>query len=79
MFLDTNTDEKSFNDIIKILSNTVSKCSPTQSLSLEIHSCNNVVGNCIGSYDCLELINHLSSKVAIEANCRNEFWDNFKE
>ncbi|CEF70306.1 Tyrosine-protein kinase receptor torso [Strongyloides ratti] len=79
LFLDTNTDEKSFNDIIKILSNTVSKCSPTQSLSLEIYSCNNVVGNCIGSYDCLELINHLSSKVAIEANCRNEFWDNFKE
>lgn len=74
-----NTDDDSFNNIIEIILKTIRECPPSQALSLEIYSCSNFVGNCVGSYDCLELIQNLDQDNILYSNCYGGFWSKFKE
>uniref|UniRef100_A0A0K0F3I4 Putative tyrosine-protein kinase (inferred by orthology to a C. elegans protein) n=1 Tax=Strongyloides venezuelensis TaxID=75913 RepID=A0A0K0F3I4_STRVS len=78
LLLDSTTTDKQFNMIKQIMANTLNSCSYIQALSLEIRSCQRLLGSCIGSSDCLYVIENLNIPNNTVYNCNHRFWDDFK-
>uniref|UniRef100_A0A0N5C8V5 Protein kinase domain-containing protein n=1 Tax=Strongyloides papillosus TaxID=174720 RepID=A0A0N5C8V5_STREA len=78
LLLDNPTTDGAFDLIKQTMVNTLTNCSAVQSLSLEIRSCERLLGSCIGRYDCLSVIKNLNVSDNAMYACNNRFWDDFK-